>query len=87
MWTIIDDPKSDQKEKLKAASLIVECSDKRFNLLKIDPQLRELQQYTESIINKEKQLNTKEKILEALRERTKLSRRKLALSLDEDRVF
>ena len=43
MWTIIDDPKSDQKEKLKAASLIVECSDKRFNLLKIDPQLRELQ--------------------------------------------
>jgi hypothetical protein len=87
MWTIIDDPKSDQKEKLKAASLIVECSDKRFNLLKIDPQLRESQQYTESIINKEKQLNTKEKILEALREGTKLSWRKLALSLDEDRVF
>ena len=87
MWTIIDDPKSDQKEKLKAASLIVECSDKRFNLLKIDSQLRELQQYTESIINKEKQLNTKEKILEALREGTKLSWRKLALSLDEDRVF
>jgi hypothetical protein len=87
MWTIIDDPKSDQKEKLKAASLIVECSDKRFNLLKIDSQLRELQQYTESIINKEKQLNTKEKILEALREGTKLSWGKLALSLDEDRVF
>jgi hypothetical protein len=87
MWTIIDDPKSDQKEKLKAASQIVECSDKRFNLLKIDSQLRELQQYTESIINKEKQLNTKEKILEALREGTKLSWRKLALSLDEDRVF
>ena len=44
MWTIIDDPKSDQKEKLKAASVIVGCSDKRFNLLKIDPRLYELEQ-------------------------------------------
>ena len=87
MWTIIDDPKSDQKEKLKAASLIVECSDKRFNLLKIDPQIYELQKYTDSLIKKEKQLNAKEKILEALREGTKLSWNKLALSLDEDRVF
>ena len=72
---------------MKAASLIIECSDKRFNLLKIDPQLPELQQYTESIIKREKQLNAKEKILEALREGTKLSWSKLALSLDEDRVF
>jgi predicted transcriptional regulator len=87
MWTIIDDPKSDQKEKLKAASLIIECSDKRFNLLKIDPQLSALQQYTESIIKKEKQLDAKEKILEAFRQGTKLSWNKLALSLDEDRVF
>jgi predicted transcriptional regulator len=58
MWTIIDDSKSNQKEKLKAASLIVECSDKRFNLLKIDPQLHELQQYTDSIIKKKKTLLT-----------------------------
>ena len=46
-----------------------------------------LQQYTDSIIMKEKQLDAKEKILEALREGTKLSWSKLALTLDEDRVF
>jgi hypothetical protein len=88
MWTLIDYAKADQKEKLKAASLIVECSDKRFNLLKIDPQLHELQQYTESIINKERELSLKEKVLlEAHREGKKLSWTKLALTLDEDRVF
>jgi predicted transcriptional regulator len=81
MWIIIDDLKSDQKEKLKAASLIIECSDKRFNLLKIDPQLHKLQQYTESIIKKEKQLDAKEKILEAFRKGTKLSWSNLALSM------
>ena len=41
----------------------------------------------ENIIKKEKQLNAKEKILEAFREGTKLSWTKLALTLDEDRVF
>jgi hypothetical protein len=29
------------KRKMNAASLIVECSEKRFNLLKINPQLFE----------------------------------------------
>jgi|tagenome__1003787_1003787.scaffolds.fasta_scaffold9953743_1 hypothetical protein len=38
---------SDQKEKLKVYLLIVECSDKRFNLLRIYPQLYELRQYIE----------------------------------------
>jgi hypothetical protein len=87
MWTIIDDSKSDQKEKLKAASLIIECSDKRFNLLKIDPQLHELQQYTDSIIKKEKQLNAKEKILEAFREGTKLPWETLELAVSKEIVF
>jgi hypothetical protein len=87
MWTIIDDPKSDQKEKLKAASLIVECSDKRFNLLKIDPQIYKLEQYTDSILKKEKELNAKEKILEVFREGTKLSWRDIDFVVDQDAVF
>jgi predicted transcriptional regulator len=87
MCTILDDPRSDQKEKLKAASLIIECSDKRFNLLKIDPQLHELQQYTDSIIKKEKQLNAKEKILEAFREGTKLPWETLELAVSKEIVF
>jgi hypothetical protein len=44
---MIDDPNANQKEKLKADLLIVKCSDKGFNLRKIDPQLYELQQYIE----------------------------------------
>jgi hypothetical protein len=56
-------------------------------LLSHSPQIDELQKYTESIIKKEKQLNAKEKILEAFHEGTKLSWTKLALTLDEDRVF
>ena len=78
---------SQLKEKLKAASVIVECSDKRFNLLKIDSQLHGIAQYTESIVKKEKELVANEKILEALHEGIKLSWSKIALSLDEDRVF
>jgi hypothetical protein len=87
MWTIIDDPKSHRKEKLKAASLIVQCSDKRFNLLKIDPQLRELEQYTESVIKKEQELDVKEKILEAHREGTKLPWETLKLDVSKEIVF
>lgn len=43
------------------SSLIVECSDKKFNLLKIDTHLYELEQYTDNILKKEKELNVKEK--------------------------
>ena len=38
-------------------------------------------------MKKEKELNSKEKILEAFRKGTKLSWTKLALAFDEDRVF
>jgi hypothetical protein len=73
---------------MNAASLILECSHKRFYLLKIDPQLYELQQYNESIIKKEKELNVKEKLLlEAHSKVTKLSLRELCFALDKDTLF
>ena len=79
--------KQNQKERIKAISLILQCYNRRFELVRFEPQVNEIKEYIDSIIKKEKQLNAKEKILEALREGTKLSWNKLALSLDEDRVF
>jgi hypothetical protein len=56
-------------------------------LVKFEPQVNEIKEYIDSIIKKEKELNIKEGILEANREGTKLSWRKLQFSVDEDAVF
>ena len=53
----------------------------------IDPGLYELKEYTDSTIKKEKELNAKEKILEANREGTKLSWRDIDFVVDQDAVF
>jgi predicted transcriptional regulator len=79
-WTIVDDPKTDQKERMKAISLILQCYNRRFELVRFEPEANEIKEYIENIIKKEKQLDAKEKIIEALREGTKLSWSKLALS-------
>lgn len=58
-----------------------------FELLKIQPNVNNLQQYVDEVTKKEKLLDTKEKILEAHREGMKLSWRELANAVDGSRVF
>src|SRR5215207_1785122 len=36
-WTIVDDPKAEQKERMKAISIILQCYGKRLELLNISP--------------------------------------------------
>lgn len=43
-WTIVDDPKIDQKEKMKAISLILQCYNKRLDLLNFEPEVNELRE-------------------------------------------
>ena len=47
-WTIVDDPQADQKERMKAMSIILQCYDKRLDLLTSEPTFDAVRDYTES---------------------------------------
>ena len=48
-WTIVDDPKTDQKERMKAISLILQCYNRRFELVKIEPDVDEIKEYIDTV--------------------------------------
>jgi hypothetical protein len=86
-WAIVDDVKTDHKERMKAMSLIVQCYDKKLELLDLEPQVNNYKEYTDNIMNKEKELLAKEKMLEAHREGKKLSWHELRFAVDSNAVF
>jgi predicted transcriptional regulator len=86
-WTIVDDSKTEHRERMKAISLIMQCYDKRLELLSLEPQVNNLKEYIDNVMNKERELSAKEKILEAHREGRKLSWRELSFAVDDNRQF
>ncbi len=86
-WTIVDDAKTDYKERMKAMSLIMQCYDKKLELLNLEPEINNYKEYVDGIINKENELLVKEKMLDAHREGTKLSWHELRSAVDSNRVF
>lgn len=60
-WAIVDDLKIDHKERMKATSLIVQCYNKKLELLDLEPEVNNYKEYTDNIMNKEKELILKEK--------------------------
>jgi predicted transcriptional regulator len=48
-WTIVDDPKAEQKERMKAISIILQCYSKRLELLNIEPEVNGLREYIDSV--------------------------------------
>ena len=42
---IVDDPKAEQKERMKAISIILQCYGKRLELLNIEPEVNGLREY------------------------------------------
>ena len=53
-WTIVDDPQTDQKERMKAMSIILHCYDKRLDLLNSEPTVDAVREYTERVKKAEK---------------------------------
>jgi hypothetical protein len=39
LWTIIDSPKTDDKEKIKAINLLMQCYKEKFEMIKSEPEL------------------------------------------------
>jgi hypothetical protein len=45
LWTIIDSSKTDQKEKMKAINLIMQCYKEKFEMIKSEPELIDLKRH------------------------------------------
>lgn len=86
-WMIADDIKTNHKERMKAMSLIMQCYDKKFELLSLEPEINNYNEYIDNVMKKENELSIKEKILEAHRKGTKLSWHELRSAVDSNRVF
>ena len=52
-WAIVDDVKTDNKERMKAMSLIIQCYDKKLELLDLEPEVNNYKEYIDNIMNKE----------------------------------
>jgi predicted transcriptional regulator len=49
LWTIIDSPKTDSKERIKAITLITQCYKERFELVRSEPNLIQRKQYMNTV--------------------------------------
>jgi len=49
LWTIIDSSKTDEKEKMKAINLIIQCYKMRFKMIKSEPELINQKRYMKDI--------------------------------------
>jgi hypothetical protein len=69
----VDDHKSDQKERMKAISIILQCYDKRLDFLTIEPKVNEIREQAEVVDKAEKEISRREKALQAYLEESKLT--------------
>jgi predicted transcriptional regulator len=72
-WTIVDDHKSDQKERMKAMSIILQCYDKRFQLLNGEHTIDAVREYIGEVVKADKEISRREKALQAYLEEKKLT--------------
>jgi hypothetical protein len=86
-WTIVDDPKAEQKERMKAISIILQCYDKRIELLDLEPQVNEMKEYFDSINKAEREINRREKALQAYLEGRKLTQQEIDFETNPEALF
>jgi predicted transcriptional regulator len=87
-WTIVDDPQADQKERMKAMSIILQCYDKRLDLLNSEPTVDAVREYIERVKKAEKEISKREKALQVyLEERKKLTNEEIDRETDTQAKF
>ena len=69
----MDDPKAEQKERMKAISIILQCYGKRLELLNLEPEVNGLKEYIDSVKRAENDIKRREKALQAYLEGRKLT--------------
>jgi predicted transcriptional regulator len=85
--TIVDESKAGNKEKIKAMSLILQCYNKRIELLNFENQFDKYKEYFDSVKKAEKDINRREKALQANLQARKLTQREINFATDPNAVF
>jgi predicted transcriptional regulator len=86
-WTIVDDPQADQKERMKAMSIILQCYDKRLDLLNSEPTVDAVREYIERVKKAEKEISKREKALQVYLEERKLTNEEIDRETDTQAKF
>jgi hypothetical protein len=86
-WTIVDDPQVDQKERMKAMSIILQCYDKRLDLLNSEPTVDAVREYIERVKKAEKEISRREKALQVYLEERKLTNEEIDRETDTQAKF
>jgi predicted transcriptional regulator len=86
-WTIVDDSKAGKKERIKAMSLILQCYNKRLELLNFENQFDKYKEYFDSVKKAEKDIHRRERALQAYLEGRKLKQREIDFATDPNAVF
>jgi predicted transcriptional regulator len=87
LWITVDHSKTDDKERMKAISLILQCYNRRFELLKLEPQVNDVNNYIDAVKKAEKDISRREKALQAYLEGRKLTQREIDFETDPNMVF
>ena len=86
-WTIVDDTQADQKERMKAMSIILQCYDKRLDLLNSEPTIDAVREYIERVKKAEEEISRREKALKAYLEERKLTSEEIDRETDPEAKF
>ena len=72
---------------MKAISLILQCYNRRFELLRLEPEVNEIKEYIDIVKKASKDIEMREKRLQAYLEERKLTQRDIDIATDPHAVF
>ncbi len=72
-WTIVDDSKAGKRERIKAMSLILQCYNKRLELLDFENRFNEHKEHFDSVTEGGKRNKEKRKSIAGLSRRKKIN--------------
>ena len=72
---------------MKAISLILQCYNRRFELLRLDPEVNQIKEYIDTVKKASKDIEMKEKRIQAYLEGRKLTQRDIDIATNPEAVF
>ena len=72
---------------MKAISIIIQCYNKRLDLLNFEPQVNDLKEYIDTIKREAKDIDRREKALEDYLKKQKLTQQEIDSATDPKAVF
>ena len=72
---------------MKAISLILQCYNRRFELLRLEPEVNQIKEYTDTVKKASKDIHMKEKRIQAYLEGRRLMQSDIDLATNPEAVF